>query len=440
MRNLLILMLICLLPGIGLAQQSMSFTLKQAQDYAVEHNYQMQSARLDLETADLTVKETLSAGLPQINASASLNDNLKIMTTLIPAEMFGGAPGTYQEIQFGTQYNTSWGVQATQLLFNGPVIVGIQTAKVYRELSEQGVLKTKNEILETVANTYYITLLSEKSMGIIVGNIENLKATLKQTETMYAAGMVEATDVDQIRISLTMMENTQRSMQRNIELNYNLFRFQLGLTGDTEIALSETLDSVMEQVSFEAILAQQFLVNSNVEYNMIETQERLALLNIKAQKAQYLPTLSGFYTYNQSGQGDELYGQSWFPNSILGLQLDIPIFAGGKRRATLGKAKVELKKIENTKNMVQEQLLLQERQLRFNLNNALEKYSNEEDNVVLAKRVMDNIYLKYKQGIVSSLDLTQANSNYLQAENNHISALMEVLQAKVALDKLLNNI
>jgi len=440
MRNLLLLMLICVLPGIGMAQQSMSFTLKQAQDYAIAHNFQMQSARLDLETADLTVKETLSAGLPQINASASLNDNLKLMTTLIPAEMFGGPAGTYTEIQFGTQYNTSWGVQATQLLFNGPVIVGIQTAKVYRELSEQGVVKTQKDILETVANTYYLTLISEESMKIIDGNIENLKATLTQTKTMFAAGMVEATDVDQITISLTMMENTKRSMMRNIELNYNLFRFQLGLTGETEVSLTESLENVMEQVSFETILAQQFLVGNNIEYNMIETQENLALLNIKAQKSLYLPSLAGFFTYNQSGQGDELFGQTWFPNSIIGAQLDIPIFAGGQRKAKLGKAKVELRKIENTKNMVQEQLLLQERQLRFNLNNALEKYSNEKENVVLAKRVMDNIYLKYQQGIVSSLDLTQANSNYLQAENNHISALMEVLQAKVALDKLLNNI
>ncbi|MCK9168746.1 MAG: TolC family protein, partial [Bacteroidales bacterium] len=219
-----------LLAGTLASQETMQFSLQQAQDFAMEHNFQMQNARYDVNSAELSVWETLSAGLPQVNASAGLNDNLKLMTTLIPAEMFGGPPGTYAEIQFGTQFNTSWGVQASQLLFNGPVIVGVQTAKVYQKLAEQGLEKTEKDIRESVANTYYLTLVSEEAMKIIEGNIRNLEKTLLQTNTMYTAGMAEATDVDQIQVTLTMMENTKRSMLRNIELNYNLLRFQLGLT------------------------------------------------------------------------------------------------------------------------------------------------------------------------------------------------------------------
>ncbi len=422
------------------AQKSMQMSLQQAQDFAVENNYQMQTARLDLDVADLSVWETLSAGLPQVNASASLNDNLKLMTTLIPAEMFGGTPGTYQEIQFGTQFNTSVGLQATQLLFNGPVIVGVQTAKVYKQLAEQGVEKTELDIREMVASTYYLTLVSEESMQIIEGNIENLQKTLLQTQTMYQAGMAESTDVDQIQVTLTMMENTKRSMQRNIELNYNLLRFQLGLTGETTLNLTEKLSEVMQQINVQALLDQSFNPSGNIDMQMLETQENLAELNIKGKKAQVLPTLAGFYSYNQSGQGNKVNDLDWFPSSMIGLQLDIPILAGGQRRAQISKAKVELEKARISRNMVQEQLLMQERQLRFNLKTAMEKYQSEKENVLLAKRVLDNITLKYEQGIVSSIDLTQSNNNYLQAENNHISAMMELIQAKLALDKLLNNL
>ncbi|HPE87404.1 MAG TPA: TolC family protein [Bacteroidales bacterium] len=429
-----------LLAGTLASQETMQFSLQQAQDFAMEHNFQMQNARYDVNSAELSVWETLSAGLPQVNASAGLNDNLKLMTTLIPAEMFGGPPGTYAEIQFGTQFNTSWGVQASQLLFNGPVIVGVQTAKVYQKLAEQGLEKTEKDIRESVANTYYLMLVSEEAMKIIEGNIRNLEKTLLQTNTMYTAGMAEATDVDQIQVTLTMMENTKRSMLRNIELNYNLLRFQLGLTIETQMVLTEKLEDIMQQISVETMLAQRFIPADHIEMQMMETQENLAELSLKAKKAQILPTLAGFYSYNQSGQGDELFDQSWFPSSMLGLSLDIPILAGGQRRAQISKAKVELEKARTTRTMLQEQMLMQERQLRFNLKNAVEKYSSEKENVLLAKRILDNLNLKFEQGIISSLELTQANNNYLQAENNYISAMMEVINAKLALDKLLNNI
>ncbi|MFA7139011.1 MAG: TolC family protein, partial [Bacteroidales bacterium] len=250
----------------------------------------------------------------------------------------------------------------------------------------------------------------------------------------------EATDVDQIQVTLTMMENTKRSMLRNIELNYNLLRFQLGLTIETQMVLTEKLEDIMQQISVETMLAQRFIPADHIEMQMMETQENLAELSLKAKKAQILPTLAGFYSYNQSGQGDELFDQSWFPSSMLGLSLDIPILAGGQRRAQISKAKVELEKARTTRTMLQEQMLMQERQLRFNLKNAAEKYSSEKENVLLAKRILDNLNLKFEQGIISSLELTQANNNYLQAENNYISAMMEVINAKLALDKLLNNI
>ena len=443
MKKWIVMFGICLfLAGTTTAQESMKLTLQQAQEVAVANNYQMQSARLDVDAADQTVWETLSAGLPQVNASASLTDNLMLMTTLVPAMMFNPqAPeGEYIELKFGTQFNTSLGVQATQLLFNGPVIVGFQTAKVYRKLAEQGVEKTEKDIKESVANTYYLTLISEESMGIIDGNISNLKQTLLQTQRMYDAGMAESTDVDQISVTLTMMENTKLSMLRNIELNYNLLRFQLGLTGDTELELTESLETVMGEINAQALLSQAFNLNNSIDMQMLKTQENLAELNIKGKKAQYLPTLAGFYNLSGSGQGDELFDQMWFPSSMIGLQLDIPILSGGQRRAQVAKAKIELEKARVSQEMVSEQLLMQERQLRYNLKTAMEKYQSEKENVLVAKRVLDNYNLKYEQGIISSMELTQSNSNYLQAENNHISAMMEVIQAKIALDKLLNNL
>jgi outer membrane protein TolC len=443
MKKWYVMLSICLLvTGSAIAQEAMKFSLQQAQEYAVANNYQMQTARLDLDAADETIWETLSAGLPQVNASASLNDNLKLMTTLVPAIMFNpmAAEGEYIELKFGTQFNTGLGMQASQLFFNGPLIVGVQTAKVYQKLAEQGVEKTEKDIKESIASTYYLTLVSEESMKVIDGNIENLREMLMQTQTMFDAGMAESTDVDQLSVTLTMMENTKISMQRNIELNYNLLRFQLGLTGETSIQLTESLDNVMQNINSQALLSQVFNINDNIDMQMLETQTNLAELNLKGKQAQILPTLAGFYSYNHNGQGDELKNLQWFPSSMIGLQLEVPILAGGQRRAQISKAKIDLEKTRVSHEMVTEQLLMQERQLRYNLKTAMEKYHSEKENVLLAKRILDNYNLKYEQGLVSSMDITQSNNNYLQAENNYISSIMEVIQAKLALDKLLNNI
>lgn len=257
---------------------------------------------------------------------------------------------------------------------------------------------------------------------------------------MYSAGMAEQTDVDQMVSDVTMVENSRSSLQRTIELNYNLLRFQLGVTPDTRIILKESLESLISEIDVEALLSQQFDHTKNVDYRLTEGQEKMSSLTLRNQKAAALPTLTGFYDYGINGMGDKISTQQWFRNSMTGIQLSLPIFASGQRYAQIKKAQVNLEKARTTKSMVTDQLLLQERQLRYNLVNADLQYRSQKDNVEVSKRVYASMENKFKQGMASSLELTQANGLYLQAENNYVSALMNLLQTKLALDKLLNNL
>ena len=157
-------------------------------------------------------------------------------------------------------------------------------------------------------------------------------------------------------------------------------------------------------------------------------------------KANVLPTLSGFYNYGTNGMGDKVSELRWFQNSMAGLQLSVPIFASGQRYSQIKKAQISLEKARTTKDMVADQLLLLEKQLRYNLVNANLQYKSQKENVEVSKRVYASMENKYRQGMASSLELTQANGQYLQAETNYVSALLNLLQTKVALDKLLNNL
>lgn len=418
--------------------EEMRLSLAEAQQYAIDNNLAITSARYDTETSKLALWEAISAGLLQVNGSASLNDNLKLMTTLLPGE-FVGQPGTKVPVQFGSKYNSSFGAQASMLLFSGQYIVGIQTATLAQKLTGLNIDKTEQDTREGVIMSYYLILISEESMKILDGNIAALDETLKSTRNMFAAGMAEATDVDQMVSNVSMMENTKSSMERTLELNYNMLRFQLGVPAGTKIVLTESLESIVEKTDIAQLMDMNFDVKENVGYKLIEGQEQMSELSLKMQKASVLPTLSTFYSYSKSGMGDKLGELEWFPNSMLGFQLSVPIFASGDRYTKIKKAQVNLEKARTGKEMMTEQLMLQEQQLRYNVVNAREQYNLQKSNIEVSKRIYKSVENKYRQGMASSLEVTQANANYLQAENNFISSLMTLLQSKIALDKLLGN-
>jgi len=417
----------------------LKLSLRDAQDYAIRHNKEVISSRMDLAASKTAVWEAVSGGLPQVNVTGNFTDNLKLMTTLLPGDFFG-RPGEKVPVTFGSQFNSSATVQASMVLFNAPYYLGIETSKLAQKLNQENLTRSELDTKEAVASAYYLILISEKSLEILNENLANLNETLKSTRAMYAAGMAESTDVDQMESNVSMVENSRSSLQRNIELNYNLLRYQLGVTADTPVLLTETLEDLTADINVEALLSQEFDHTRNVTYQLMAGQEQMSALALKTQKASVLPTLAGFYNYGTNGMGDKINEQRWFPNSMTGLQLSLPIFGSGQKYSSIRKAKINLEKARNNTEMVKDQLMLQEKQLRYNLVNANMQYKSQKDNIEVAKRVYESMKNKYKHGMASSLDLTQSNSLYLDAENNYISALMNLLQTKLALDKLLNNI
>ena len=442
-KEFLTVMLLIFLSATSVSAQESSgelrLSLKEAQEYAILNNKSVIAAKMDVEASKAAVWETIANGLPQVSLSGSFTDNLKLMTTLLPGDFFG-RPGEKVPVTFGSQFNSSATVQASIVLFNAPLFIGMETTKLAQKLSEKNLMKSELDTKELVNSAYYLILVSEKSLEILDVNIANLNETLISTKAMYSAGMAESTDVDQMESNVTMVENTRSSMMRTIELNYNLLRFQLGVPVDTRIILSETLETITSDINIEALLSMEFDHTQNISYMLVDGQEKMSSLALKSQKAAVLPTLAGFYNYGTNGMGDKVSEQRWFQNSMTGLQLSIPIFGSGQRYTSIKKARINYEKAQTAKEIVTDQLMLQEKQLRYNLANAHLQYTSQKANVDIAKRVYASMENKFRQGVASSLELTQANTQYLQAENNYVSALMSLLQTKLALDKLLNNI
>jgi outer membrane protein TolC len=413
---------------------TLSLTVDQAVEYALDNNRSVASARYDLLASEKGEWEALAAGLPSIDATASLSYNLAIMTRIID---FGGTPTPFK---FGTIYDAAVGLSASTVIFNAPWLVGVQTAKMATTLARQGLTQTTLETKENVKNVYFLILTLKESLNVVDANLENLNAILVSTKAMYSVGMAEATDVDQMQSTVTLLENSRSSMLRSMEVNYNMLKFLLGVPGETAIDLTETLDDITGKIDVDALITEEFRMEDNITYQLIESQVAMSELALKSAKASALPSLAASIYYNRNGMGDELLHMQYFPSSAVAVQLQIPIFASGLRDAKIKRAKINLEKAGNSKSMVSEQLLMQERQLRYNLLSANEQFKSQKANIEIAGRVLNSFGNKYNQGMASSLDLTQANNNYLTAQNNYISALMNLLQTKVAFDKLMNKL
>ncbi|NCC73296.1 MAG: TolC family protein [Sphingobacteriia bacterium] len=429
-KLLLIVLGVLLISGPGFAQQKLILDLNAAREHALEHNKNMINTGYALDKAQLAVKEAIANGLPQVEGSVDYSNALGANISIRFQE---DMPAT----EIAIKPTSNFYLTVNQLLFSGNYIVGVQIAKLSKELTRMSQQKTELEVLTNVTDAYYMVLISKETESIIGQNVENLQDLYQKTEMLVKAGVIEQTDLDQLFVQLKSLENTLSSAQRQTELAINLLRLQLGAGIDTEIELTETLDGLIEQADLENVLLGQFDLQKNVDFQLMEQQEMLSEKMINMQKSNALPMLAAFYRYTYKILKPDF---DTSPKNIVGLQMNIPIFSSGLRSSKTRQAMIDLKTTQNNKSMLEDQLLTMDKQLRFNFNNAVEAFTNQKTNVEVSRRVYANLKLKYEQGLISGLDLINADNNYLRAESDYISAMMQVLNSRLQLEKLYGNI
>ena len=472
----LLLILGIMLPGSSQEPtEDLVLDLQGALSYAMEYNKSLKNARMEVDRSDASIKEAIAQGLPQVDGAVdfmtyfnyelefsfggggapdfsdeqlqiALDQTLAAFPGSTSADIYNHTAGNYFDgvlnsmlppstILMNNQSTAK--LQLSQLIFSGQYIAGIQTAKLAKKISEQNLDFNELNTKETVITSYYLVLITEESLDIVERNLENLKETMRQTENMFNAGMAEQTDVDQISITVNQLQNSKTALQRNVELNYNLLRFQLGLEPGLGLTLTDDLRGLFFALQPEAVLTAPFILNDNVTYQIMQTQQEINKKLVDLEEWNYAPTLLGFYNYNAKIQTT---GFDMTPNHLAGLSLAVPIFSSGMRKARVNQAKIDYSISQTNLSIMQDQLLLQEKQFKYNLKSSLENLYTQEENVEVAQRVNDSYQRKFEQGMATSLELTQANGNYLDAESNFINAIMEVLNARLQLDKLMNTL
>lgn len=408
------------------AQEPIKLSLDSAVNYAISHNRTLINSIYAVDKSAQKIKETISQGLPQVNASVDYSNFLGATASL---QLNPSAPPAV--ITFNPTSNFK--ANASQLIFNGSYFVGIQLSKLGKSIAEQSYQKDELNVKEQVIQAYYIILASERILTIINENKTNAQLIYEKTQNMANAGMIEQTDAKKLSVMVASVENALKSTQRQVEFGYNLLRLQLGIDSEQNIKLSSSLDDIVLQFIKPALTDNSFNIQNNQDFKLVSMQGEIARKSIQLKKASYLPTLAAFYSYTEKLK-KPVFDLS--PKHVLGLTLNIPIFSGGLRSSQVNQAKIDYEISENTKDLLTQQLTVQERQLRYNYNNLLEQYESQKTNVEIAKEVLDNMKRKYQQGIISSLELTSANNDYLNAESNYTSITLQLLNAESSLRKI----
>ena len=437
--------LILLFSSVVFSQENpQSFSLQQAIDFALEHNRTAKNALRDIEAAKKQKWETTSTGLPQISASIDYQNFLKQQVSLIPAEFFGGNPGEFAEVTFGTKQSVSATATLSQKIFDGSYLVGLQSAKVYLEISKNAKTKTDLEVRKQVINAYGNVLLAEQSAEILERNKSVLEKNLNELTQIYENGLEEEESVEQLKITLSSVESSLKNTLRLKTLAYQMLNITLGLDVYNNTLLTDNLENLTLQNMSLDLLDSDVNIENNIDYLIAENDKKAKQLLLKLEKSKALPTINAFINGGYSGYGNDFNfnkkSQQWFGSSLFGVNMNIPIFSSLGRSAATQRAKINLSKSKDDLIETEQKLQLQIASAKSNYQFAIEDYDNKKQNLHLAERIETKNQTKFFEGISSSFDLRQAQTQLYTAQQEYLQAMLDVINKKAELETVLNTI
>ena len=422
--------------------QTYSFSLQQAIDHALQNNYSAINAGRDIEASKEKKWETTAMGLPQINAGVNYQNNFVIQKSVIPAEFFGGTPGEYAVVAFGTKHNMIANASLSQLIFDGSYIVALQASKTYMKFYQNAKQKTDSEIKEMIINSYGNVLLAEESIKILEKNKASLEKTLFETNETFKNGLIEEENVEQLQITLTSINSTLNYNNRLLELAYKLLKINLGINIDAELKLTETLDNLTISNLDLSFSKNEFVVTDNINYKMAMNFQEQRQLEYKLEKSKALPSLAANlnFGYNAFNDGFGFFeaNQNWFNYSNLGVSLNVPIFSSLARSSRTQQAKIAFDQAKTQLTETEQKLKLQFEKAKSEYEYSIEQYTTSKNSLSLAERIENKQQIKFKEGLSSSFDFTEAQQQLYSKQQDYLQSMVDIINKKASLEKIVN--
>jgi outer membrane protein len=434
------------------------FTLEQAVSYAQKNSITTQKSKLDIENAAAQVKEYQAIGIPKVNGKIDYQNFLQRPTSflpdfispaivgvlegfqLIPAGTGANLPTTgVTPVQFGVNNSLTASITASTLVFDGSYFVGLKAARGLRDLTARQADLSQYNTRYTIVKAYLLVLIAEENRKVLVLNIDNLRRLRDETAAFYKSGLVEQLDVDRLDLSLQNLQTEAEIVARQVELAYNVLKFQMNYDITKPIRLTDALPTLLVEASDEELKG-EIKYEQRIETDVLKRTEYLNELNVKRLKMGYAPNISAFITYQQQLQRNNLFDndETGFTGAaIAGITVNVPIFDGFDKQAKIQRARIDQRRFQIEIDAFRRAVTLEVTNARAQYTNARQRLTNQEKNLALATRILDRTKTKYKEGVGSSIEITTAEQELYRTQANYLNALYDLVVAKTDLDKAL---
>ena len=454
MRNYLLMFILLgsMVKGFGQDKKDIiKLSVSEAQTYAIQNNRVVKSAKIDIDLATKQVKENLAVGLPQFNMTANylhqfvipelsfgsyLDVNALPPTGYLTKDDISNAYKPSPSFPLGVRNNTTFDFTISQLIFSGEYLVGLQATKVVKEMSEKALIKTEDQTKESVADTYFLIMVFGESLKVLNESFASVDQTYNDMVKMNQQGFNEETDVDQIKISWSNLKRLITSTEFQRETSVKLLKFQLGLDFSQEISLTDSLQKFISEGNMQYLLSPVFEVEKSVTYQIINDQVDITALLLKREKSKYLPTVSAFYRHEEQTNTPSF---NFAIKDVVGASLSFPIFTSGQRNARVSEARFNLDKSELGKEDARQALIMEFETALNSYQTAYNNFTTNKESILLSKRVYDKSLIKYHEGVTTSFELSQNQTQYLTSETAYYNSILTLLSAKAKLDRILSS-
>ncbi len=424
-QRIILLISILFLCELTFAQEKLSLSLSQAQEFALSHNRKIKNATLDIQKAEANRWSTFLTMMPQVNGAF---DYANMMGYKLNMMGFNIAMPPYATISV----TTSISISAAQ-------IIGVQMQKIAADMSDIVRKQTEQQVLNQVRTLYFSALVMEETSNLLDSNLANMRQLLAHTENSVKVGILNQTDADKLAVQIVTIENSINSVKRSLEMVYNALRLQLGIGVDDKILLTQTIDELVDIEKAKSLLSNQFSVENNYNYQLLLGSTDISKAQLNQKKWAYAPSVTAFHSYTKKEYFSDEPTMNMTPPNIIGVSLKVPIFSSASRYVSVKAAQIDYEKQLNTLADAEEGLIIQHKQLCYNLSSALETYQTQKKNIEVNKRIFDDVSLKFENGMASSLEVTNAGTSLINAQSSYVQTLMNLISAQVALEELLQN-
>lgn len=415
------------------------FSLREAVEYGVKNHQSVKNSQIDIKNADARIQEIKAMGLPQVNGQFGWTDNLLVPRFFIPARTFDpNAPeGEVVAAKFGVKYSSQVGISLSQLVFDGSYTLGLKASQVYRDLATKNLSASKITVAENVTKAYYTVLLNNERMKLLDINIGRLDSLLRETRELNKQGFIEKLDVQRLEVQANNLKTERGNIERLQEVGLYLLKFQMGYPLNESLLLT---DQVNEDTikGFSVVEEENFSYPKRIEYATFQVQEKLAELEVKNNKAAYLPRVlfSGSSGYSTGTDKFNIFGQPWFNSTSIGFVVQVPIFDGFGRKYKIIQAENRLTQLRNGITLLRQGIDLGIKSSQIQVKNSQISLQEQKKNMELATEIVRVSKIKYRSGVGSNIEVINAEASLKEAQTNYMTSLYNVVMAKIEYEKV----